>query len=318
MPDQRRGAGRPRRASASRPPPPGRGAAPARRAGCGSAPRRRPPRPAQPAPPGADRPSDQQPRRKPQEGKEPHHVGHGGHEGARGQRRVQPQPAEDQRHQHSPLPRRSGWRSSPCQAQARSAGRPAAAPRPASGRLQGRSRSASRPAARADDPDGRWCASARAWPGRGPRRPATGCPRSLPSRPRSHQRRQDHQLRQRDRKREITSADSEAVHRLMTSQGRRWRAVSTGPSETAARDAGHVQEVLRKFLVQHGHRVVDGDDPHQPVVVIDHRRRNQVILVEQVRHLALVRRAEMVRKLSSVMSRSRTSRREASSRPSVT
>jgi hypothetical protein len=68
-------------------------------------------------------------------------------------------------------------------------------------------------------------------------------------------------------------------------------------------DTGEAQDVLLVFLVEHVHRVVDGDDPDQPPVLVHHRGRDQVILVEGIGHVSSSSWvAGMVRKLSSVIS----------------
>ena len=54
--------------------------------------------------------------------------------------------------------------------------------------------------------------------------------------------------------------------------------------QAAFPDTGQAQDVFLGLVFQHDHRVVDGDDAHQPPVIIHHRGGDQVILVEGIGH----------------------------------
>ena len=79
-----------------------------------------------------------------------------------------------------------------------------------------------------------------------------------------------------------------AVNRLMPSHSRRRRVAGHDAGEhvflVAQAGAGH--HFVRGFLGDHVHDVVDGDAAQQRAGLIDHRRRHQVAVAEQLRHLA--------------------------------
>ena len=119
---------------------------------------------------------------------------------------------------------------------------------------------------------------------------------------------------------EITVAARIAVQRLIASHTNRPRAISKTPSDSSSSPTPARQpDVLLRLLLQRLHGVVDGDDPDQPPVRVDDRRRGQVVLVEQVGHVLLrAGRRGCVRKSSSISSLSRTFRPAPISRPSAT
>ena len=87
---------------------------------------------------------------------------------------------------------------------------------------------------------------------------------------------------------EITVAARIAVQRLTASHTKRPRAISKTPSLSSSSPTPAEQpDVLLGLLLQRLHGVVDGDDPDQPPVRVDHRRRDQVVLVEDVGHVLL-------------------------------
>ncbi len=53
-------------------------------------------------------------------------------------------------------------------------------------------------------------------------------------------------------------------------------------------DAAERLDVLFRFLLDHVGDVVEGDDADQPVVGVDHRRRHQIVALEQPRHFLLI------------------------------
>ncbi len=87
---------------------------------------------------------------------------------------------------------------------------------------------------------------------------------------------------------EITVAARIAAQRFTASQTNRPRAICEDPvAQLLVADAGEQADVLLGLLLQRLHRVVDGDDPDQPAVGVHHRRRDQVVLVEDVGHVLL-------------------------------
>jgi hypothetical protein len=47
-------------------------------------------------------------------------------------------------------------------------------------------------------------------------------------------------------------------------------------------------DILGRLLLDHVHDVVDHDDANQPLLVIHHRQRDQVVTLQQLRHLLLI------------------------------
>ncbi len=82
-----------------------------------------------------------------------------------------------------------------------------------------------------------------------------------------------------------------AVTRLTNSQVKRRLPVSkTGCVQIVLPHAAEAHDVLLRLLLDHVDHVVDGDHADQPAGVVDHRRRDQVVLAEDVGHLLLVHR----------------------------
>ena len=119
----------------------------------------------------------------------------------------------------------------------------------------------------------------------------------------------------------ITQDASSAVSRLANSQGNRPLAMVQTESDSSSSPPHAAQrlDVLLRLLLDHVDDVVEGDDADQPVVVVDHRRRHQVVALEQARHLLLVvGRAHRMQLLVDQISMTGTGRLVRSSRSSAT
>ena len=80
-----------------------------------------------------------------------------------------------------------------------------------------------------------------------------------------------------------------AVTRLTSSQLKRLRAmVHTVSESSSSRTPPSALMSSSASSLDHVDDVVEGDDADQPVVGVDHRRRHQVVALEQPRHLLLV------------------------------
>ena len=88
----------------------------------------------------------------------------------------------------------------------------------------------------------------------------------------------------------ITQADSSAHEQVREQPGK--PALDDGPDRVGefllAAHAAERLDVLLGLLLDHVDDVVEGDDADQPVVVVDDRRRDQVVALEQARDLLLV------------------------------
>ena len=87
-----------------------------------------------------------------------------------------------------------------------------------------------------------------------------------------------------------TEEARKAVARLTSSQLNRPRAmVQTGSdSSSSRRDAAQRLDVLLRLLLDHVDDVVEGDHADQPVALVDHRGGDQIVALEQARHVLLV------------------------------
>ena len=77
---------------------------------------------------------------------------------------------------------------------------------------------------------------------------------------------------------------------MTSSQLKRPRAMvhTVSDNSSSMGDAAERLDVLFGLLLDHVGDVVEGDDADQPVVGVHHRRRHQIVALEQPRHFLLV------------------------------